>query len=243
MPTANPAAAADTRRKRREGPRIPSQGRGVARHAALLDAAEALLSAHNPDEIGLYQIAEQAGVPPASVYHFFPTKEAAFDALAQRLVLQLLATHHEPIEARRLLNWTDLFRIDVDRGRAFYNQCPPALKIFYGGFGGVDAKSIDKIAADTIAASGFDRLDRIFHMPYLKEARRFFEIRLSILDAIWTVSVRRHGFITDDYHQEAFEACIAYSRLYLPAHMERRPLLIEAAERGEALMLPFDHEA
>ena len=50
------------KRKRREGPRAPSRGRGVARYGALLDATDALLQVENPDTIGLYQIAEQAGV-------------------------------------------------------------------------------------------------------------------------------------------------------------------------------------
>ncbi|OYW87702.1 MAG: hypothetical protein B7Z22_03915 [Hyphomonas sp. 32-62-5] len=56
-----------------------------------------LLADHSPDEIGLYQIADQANVPPGSVYHFFPTKEAAFLALANRYLSGFEALTRKPI--------------------------------------------------------------------------------------------------------------------------------------------------
>ena len=59
----------------------------------------------NPDEIGPYQIAERAGVPPASVYQFFPTKEAAYQALAERYLDGLLEVHAQTIEARLIQTW------------------------------------------------------------------------------------------------------------------------------------------
>jgi len=232
--------AEEPKPRRRGGPRTPSQERGLLRFKALLDATEDLLQSNDPDAIGLYQIAERANVPAPSVYHFFPTKEAAYDALAERFVGQLLEVHNAPIEARRLDNWTDLFRIDIDRGRDFYNRHPPALKIFYGGYGGVNAKNIDRIAADKISTTNYERMNRIFHMPVLRDAERLFEVRLGILDAVWTISVRRHGHITQDYQEEAYEACLAYSRIYLPARIEQRDVLRQAAERGESLTLPFD---
>ena len=243
METPDAAATKEIKPRRREGPRTPSRGRGLLRFNALLDATESLLQSTNPDEIGLYQIAERASVPPPSAYHFFPTKEAAYDALAERFMVQLLDVHRTPIEANRLTNWTDLFLIDIDRGRDFYNRHPPALKIFYGGYGGVNAKNIDRIAADKISTSNYDRMNRIFHMPILSDTHRPFEVRLGILDAIWTLSVRRHGYITQDYQDEAMEACLAYSRVYLPARIERRDLLIQAAERGESVTLPFEPSA
>ena len=81
-----------------------------ARFQKLLDAADSLLAEQHVEQIGLYQIAEQAAVPTASVYHFFPNKEAALLALAER--------HHEALQciARAPLlpppeTWQDL--VDV----------------------------------------------------------------------------------------------------------------------------------
>jgi AcrR family transcriptional regulator len=243
MPRATATATIEPRRKRREGPRVPSRGRGILRYTALLDATEELLHVDDPDAIGLYQIAERAGVPPASAYHFFPTKEAAFVALAERYAARLVATHRTPIEASSILNWPDLFGIDARRAMDFYNANRPALKIFYGGYGGVEGRKVDRVTMEGLAQSSYARANRIFHMPYLSDTVRPFEVRLSILDAIWTSSVQRHGMITDEYHHEAYAACIAYFSLYLPGRIERRDVLVRAAERGQSIVLPFDEAA
>lgn len=240
MPSSTTADDSASKRKRREGPRTPSRGRGVARYGALLDATDALLQVENPDTIGLYQIAEQAGVPPASVYHFFPTKEAAYVALAERYLEGLMEVHRAPIEARLLGGWQDLLQIDFRRAMEFYNARPPMNKILYGGYGGIEARNIDKLFSLKLANAHYDRLDRIFHMPFMSSPGSFFENRLGILDALWSISVRRYGSITEEYLLEAQRACAAYTLVYLPQYLEPRELLVEAAARGESLTLAFD---
>lgn len=230
------------KRRRREGPRAPSRGRGILRYGALLDATDELLREEDPDAIGLYQIAERAGIPAASIYHFFPTKEAAYVALAQRYLDGILEVHRTPIEARRLNSWQDLFLVDIRRAMDFYNAHPPMCKLIYGGYGGVEARNIDKLFALKLANANYDRLNRIFQMPPMGEPEKTFEIRLAILDAIWTVSVRRNNRITEDYLDQAYLACVAYTRLFLPERVERRDTLIQAAERDESIVLPFDPE-
>lgn len=241
MATSKQSRESDTP-KRRTGPRAPSRGRGVARYKALLEATENLLASRDPDEVGLYQIAEEAGVPPPSVYHFFPTKEAAFSAVAENFTERLLDVHRRPIAASRLRTWPDLLQIDIDRARDCYNASIPALKIFYGGHGGVNAKNIDELVARKISTRSYDRLNFLFHMPPLARAPDIFEMRLAILDAIWAVSVRRHGSITEQYHRDAFEACVAFSRLHLPTYLERRAAIIDAENRGLEVRLAHDDD-
>ncbi len=230
-------------RKRGVSPRAPSRGRGILRYAALLDATAELLREQAPDAIGLYQIAERAGVPPASVYHFFPTKEAAYVALASRCSEEILDVHRTPIEARLIDSWQDLYRIDARRAMEFYNNHPPYLKIIYGGYGGVDAHNVDKVLALSFSTSSYDRLNRIFHMPVIREPEKKFEIRLGILDSVWQISVRRHGHITEEYFEESVKAAIAYARLYIPDHLEPRDLLLDAVRRGGTIELPYDGDA
>ena len=220
-------------------PRKPSRGRGVVRFEALLQATERLLQTHNPDEVGLYQIAEQAGVPPASVYHFFPTKEAAYLALFERFLEGLIEVQRQPLEARQIKSWQDLFRHDALRGMVFYNAHPAALKINYGGYGGVETRSIDILIGEKMAAKGYDRLDAIFHMPVMHDPHSRFRIRISILDAIWSLSVRKHGRITEEFFEHSMEACIAYTQTFLPTRLEPRALLIDAAKRGDMIALPY----
>ncbi len=226
--------------KKLSAPRKPSRGRGLIRYDALVDATEQLLQSEDPDEVGLYRIAEQAGVPPASVYHFFPTKEAAFTALAMRIMDQLLDVHHEPIHARDVQTWQDLFRLDSTRACSFYNNHPAGLKIFYGGYGGVDARRIDEAATAKLAHAGYARLDKLFHMPFVRNPDFKFSCRLSILDSIWSSSVQRYGLITDEYHEEAVTACLAYSRTFLPDRIEQRDEFRALVEADGTVEIPFE---
>ena len=215
----------------------------MIRYDALIDATEALLQTEDPDEVGLYRIAEQAGVPPASVYHFFPTKEAAFTALAMRIMDQLLEVHNEPIKARDVQSWQDLFRFDAARGRDFYNAHPAGLKIFYGGYGGVDARRIDEAATVKLAHASYSRLNKIFHMPYIRDPQFKFACRMGILDALWSASVQKHGLILDNYHDEAVVASIAYAKTYLPEQIEPRDDFRELIERDGFVSIPFSEFA
>lgn len=227
------------KRERPAGLRRPSRGRGVLRYQALLEATEALLLEADPDVIGLYQIAEKAGVPPASVYHFFPTKEAAYQALAERYLEGLVRMHGEPIEAARIKTWQDLSAIDQRRAMEYYNARPPMLKILYGGYGGVEARNIDLLTNDNLAKAAYRRLNRIFHVPHFPGEETKAQVALGIIDAIWTISVRLHGKITEEYYGEALAACNAYRRLYMPEYLQPRELLIETAARGGSLSLSF----
>jgi AcrR family transcriptional regulator len=239
---ASTQTAAGLPRQRREA-RAPSRNRGVLRYAALLDAADALLRSQDPDVIGLHQIAARAGVPTASAYHFFPTKEAVYTALAERYCGGILEAHRQPIEARSISTWTDLSRIDTRRAADYYNANPPALKIIYGGYGGVGARDIDKLLALKLSHAATGRLNKIFCVPNVPESEKKGEISLAILDSIWTISVRLHGYIDDDYFEEAFRATTAYRRLYLPEYLEPREILTTAAAEGRMLVLPFDDDA
>lgn len=226
--------------RRENAPRQPSRGRGLLRFEALVDATEVLLQTENPDEVGLYRIAEQAGVPPASVYHFFPTKEAAFTALANRVADRLMLVHRAPLRARDIQTWQALFQIDTGRARDFYNANPAALKIFYGGYGGVDARSVDLSIIRRISGAAYRRMDHIYHMPFIRDPARKFACRLAILDAIWAVSVQIYGRITDEYHQEALIACTAYSRQIFPEYMEMRDSFLELVESDAVITIPFE---
>ena len=226
--------------RRAGGPRQPSRGRGLLRYTALVDATEALLQTENPDEVGLYRIAEQAEVPPASVYHFFPTKEAAFTALANRVADRLMEVHRAPIRAREVQSWQALFQLDTGRARDFYNANPAALKIFYGGYGGVDARRVDESIVRRLSDASYRRMDLISHMPFIRDPALKFSCRLAILDAIWGVSVQLHGYITEEFHQEALIACTAYSRHIFPEAIELRDSFLKLVESDAMISIPFE---
>ncbi|MFH7611876.1 helix-turn-helix domain-containing protein, partial [Pseudomonas syringae pv. tagetis] len=47
------------------------QARSQARIDSILDAARTLLAEQGVASLSIYRVAERAGIPPSSVYHFF----------------------------------------------------------------------------------------------------------------------------------------------------------------------------
>lgn len=82
-----------------EGPEPP------ASRDRILDAAEALFARHGLAGAGVREIAQAAGLTPASLYNHFPGKEALYEAVLERGVrpllelLQQLSTRSHPAEA------------------------------------------------------------------------------------------------------------------------------------------------
>jgi AcrR family transcriptional regulator len=204
----------DQQVRRRAAPRTPSRTRGIVRYEALLDALEALLTDKGLDEVGLYQIAEHAEVPPASVYHFFPTQEAAFLGLAQRYMRGLDALAERPIDHAALANWQALLDRDVKLAVEYFHAHPPAMKLLLGFSGGLATQQA------------------------LRNARRVFHIAIKIIDSILVMSYLDHGLITEGYRREAVEAAISYLRQYLPQHLELRAEHLEAMALGVPVFLP-----
>jgi len=222
--------------KRNVRPRTPSRGASVIRYAALVDAVEALLQDESPEDVGLYQIAQRAGVPPASVYHFFPTKEAAFLALAQRYLEGFARLTCEPIPAENLTSWMALTAWDLRLGVTFYNTHPPASKLFLGGFGGLETRQADREYVEAAARNAHQRLGRLFHVPFLRDPQKKFHINIQIVDAVLSMSYVSHGKVTDDYRDEALSVSIAYCRTFLPERLELRTEVQEAIDGGEAMI-------
>lgn len=64
--------------------RAPRQERGKRRVDEILDAAVLLVNEVGPAAASIGEIARRAGASVGSIYHFFPTKEAIFDAIRAR---------------------------------------------------------------------------------------------------------------------------------------------------------------
>lgn len=213
-----------TDERKAAGPRRPLQERSRLRVEKLLDATDKLLAAHEPGEVGLYDIARVAKVPPASVYHFFPTKEAAFVALAERYLQRLYKVVREtPLDRKRIRHWSDVFILGSQRSFDFYNRNPVLLKLFFGGALSPEIRRRDDEYLRGLSEGGYDWLNRYFCMPYLPDPEMKFSVIWSIYDGITLTSYQRHGCVTEAYHDEMLRAIIAYCRTFLPDVLPLRP--------------------
>ena len=202
--------------------RRPSQRRSRLRFKLLLDAADALLGDKETTEVGLYDIAGAANVPPASVYHLFPTKEAAFVALAERYLIGLRNHIIRPVHSGQLRRWQDFVTLEIHRAIEYYNSNKVMSKLFFGANVIPDVRLLDVRNVERASASTYDRMNELFEMPYIYDADTKFAALIGIYDGIWMTSYARHGRITADFARESELAAIAYCETFLPAVIPQR---------------------
>jgi AcrR family transcriptional regulator len=196
--------------------RKPAQERTRLRFEALLDAADRLLLADDTSRIGLYDIAAAAGMPPASAYHLFPTKEAVFVALAQRYLEGLNAHIVQPFEPGAVESWQQFVLVEMVRAIDFYNNHPVMGKLFFGDYVLPEIRALDTQNVEAASASHYHRMNRVFHMPFVRKPELKFNALIGIYDGIWMTSYARHGRITEDFARETETAALAYCATFLP---------------------------
>lgn len=211
-------------------PARPMRRRGIERHNLLLDATERLLAESSDEDVSLAQIAEAAEVPLASVYHFFPNRNAAFVALALRFNEEIYRLSIQPLTDPEPQSWQEMLDRKHARAAAFQNSRPAALRLFLGAGVSVAVRNADFTGNARIARSRARMFDAYFHMPHVPDFAARLEISAAAMDGIWALSYGRHGLITEDFRKEATEAAITYLRRYLPEFLPRRPLTQKALE-------------
>jgi AcrR family transcriptional regulator len=77
--------------------------RGEQRRTALLDAAEQVFRKHPYDDVRVADIVTAAGTSHGTFYKYYGSKEAAFEAVVERLRAEILGTEdREPVESSHL---------------------------------------------------------------------------------------------------------------------------------------------
>ena len=196
--------------------RRPSQKRSQARVSDLLDAADRLLQDRDIADISVYDVARAAKVPPTSAYHFFPTKESVFLALAERYLQKMHASLDAPLDLDTIERWQDLVSARYWRVVEYFNASLSARKLFMGMALHSDVRKLDFQDMDTSAAGTFRSMDRYFVMPYVRDPAFKFSVSFAIHDGIWAISFAKHGYITPEFAKEGLRAALAYMSTFLP---------------------------
>ena len=212
-------------RVRQSGPlaRRPVQKRGRERFDALLDCAETLLAAEPAGSFSIYDLAARAEVPPASVYHFFPTWRAVTLALATRYTLQLAAALDQPLDRAHTSRWTDFIGARFRIATAFFNDHPVFSRLLLGGMVAPDLRALDVEAANNTSRLTYAKMSEYFVLPPLPDEFEKFTTLVAIFDGVAMASYARHGHITPHFAAEAEHAGVAYCRTFLPEHLPLRP--------------------
>lgn len=195
---------------------------GRIRRQKLLMGAKKLSETHAINDITLAAVCEEAGIPRASAYHFFPNIEAIF--LALRFlnaieILEILATV-ETVDYDRWQAYltalveccVNIFHSDQTKAKLIYDTNTPDFE------GDSFGEAIDHQIVQLV----YKRLSERYEMPNYEDIEDVLLVTYSIINGIFTLSYRRHESITDSYLQEATTASIAYLRCYLPEKLPRK---------------------
>ncbi|KUR71961.1 hypothetical protein AQZ52_07915 [Novosphingobium fuchskuhlense] len=208
--------------------RRPRQKRSQQRFEAILDSADRLLETLEPAQISIYTLAEEAGLTPPSIYHFFPDAGQVFVALAERYVREFVDLLGKPLPAN-VTTWQAFFAARYGHGRDHYNAHGAARRLLLGSGLSASIRARDLENDSVLAERSMAEFCQLFAIaPSADLVERFTEL-LVINDAIWTLSVHRYGTITIAYDEQARLAREAYARTFLPEVLPLRSPTEQAA--------------
>ena len=189
--------------------------RGRERRKLLLKAAYELLCAHPVEDVSFRDIADKAGVPEGSAYHFFANRFDVFSALAKELSDLFIEAHRRRVPSSRRKSWRALAEHLVDVGAKIYADNPPARQLLIGGKTPPEVKQADRINDRAVGNVMYEVFAEHFELPDSDEMRCAFYYFIEITDLIFTLSVIENGEITPAMLAEAKRAGTGYLGSYL----------------------------
>ncbi|WP_435171264.1 TetR/AcrR family transcriptional regulator [Falsirhodobacter sp. 1013] len=205
-----------------ETPRpIVRRKRGEERLRLLIDATDALVSEQDLETVTLQQIAQRAGIPVSSIYHFFPNREAAFIAVAK----QHLKWFDKTMGSRLVAppeSWQDFVRIRLHSSADYLNQHRSALRLLLGRHISDEMQQVNAASYLRLARARLGVLDSYFVLPSIEGLDQRFANGGLMADAVHGHSFTRHGYITEYFLDESTRAVVSYLRCYLPEYLPRR---------------------
>lgn len=196
-----------------------TQARGRARRQALLQAARVLLFERDLEQITLPAVAEQAGIPASSTYHFYADMKDLYKDLAREIAAEMTDVPLAPLAPRR---WEDLIRPYTKIAVDFYNRDTAARQLMLGPKTPPDIKRAGCAREAGFGDSLMAFIGQYFTLPDLPNPSAIFFRAIQVADALFMISVEDHGHITEEYQEDASDAMIAYLGLYLPRLLPRR---------------------
>lgn len=212
----------------RPGIRRPRQKRSQQRFEAILDAAERLLQTCEPAAVSVYALADEAQMSPPSIYHFFSDADQVLLALAERIQAEFVALLDTP-PPTRFSTWQELSASRFEQGRQAYNSNIAARRLLLGSGMSAAIRARDLETDRQVAIRSYAEFQRYFLLPDTPEMVDRFTELLVVNDALWALSVHRHGIITDAFEEQARRARVAYARTFLPEYLPMRSEIDAAA--------------
>ncbi len=199
-------------------PRASSQ----TRITQILTAARELLSEQGFSGLTIYAVAERAGIPPSSVYHFFASVPALLEALTADIHAAFRDCLLQPLEHQGLQRWQDLSHIVEQRMLAIYAADSAARQLILAQHGLTEVTQADRQHDLELGRLLQQLFERHFPLPQLPEEIDVFALAMELGDRVYARSVQLHGEVTPRLAEEGMRVFDAYLGLYLPPALPKR---------------------
>lgn len=196
-----------------------TQARGRARRAELLAAARQVLAQHPLDQVGMAVVADAAGIPLSSAYHFFGDIADLWRELARTIATQQAS---EDLDLPRVSSWQELIRASLIHHQSAFNKDPAARKLMLGPHTPPDIKNAACKEDFRFGTALWMAVKKQFLLPELADSRELFFKALLIADVFFSLSVSEHDRVTQEALDEAIMAVISYLSIYLPTQLAVR---------------------
>lgn len=193
-----------------------TQARGRARRAELLAAAQLALTHNSLDQVSMAAVAESAGIPLSSAYHFFGDITELWKELARTIATQQAS---EDLELPQSASWQELVKASLVHHQSAFNKDPAARKLMLGPHTPPDIKNAACKEDYRFGTALWLAIRSQFILPELADSRELFFKALLIADVFFSLSVSESDQVTDDALGEAILAVISYLSLYLPPQL------------------------
>lgn len=184
-------------------PRRPQRANGVARFNVLVDAAERVIGRSGVEELSIASIAAEAATPAASVYHFFPTPTAAQIAVAERHIAKVVDVVSRPVRKTGDLTPVGMLVRLMRRAAKYYNDHPVASRMILGSSKLQRVYQLDTEANSALIHTLCASMEREFGVPANPELASAIKIVITLVDAVWGLSVAEAGYINPAYAEQA----------------------------------------
>lgn len=205
-------------------PREPRQQRSKARVARILAAADALLCEGGVEAVTAHGVAERAGVPPSSVYQYFPTPGSILFALAQQYSDFVIPIFDEYVKNKDYKDWKEIIKSITYVAMEFYSKYPQSAQLVFGYSRTKEIYETDKSLNETLAKYIIEFIGKNFILPSIHEIELKFVILIELSDVLWEISIRKYGTVTEKMRHEAYIMMTSYLGNFLPDRLPIAPL-------------------
>ncbi|WP_062379388.1 TetR/AcrR family transcriptional regulator [Pseudomonas abietaniphila] len=202
-------------------PRKP-RARSQARIDSILDAARTLLASDGVASLSIYSVAERAGIPPSSVYHFFASVPALLEGLTADVHAAFRESLQQPIDHAQLNHWRDLSRLVEARMLTIYSEDAAARQLILAQHGLTEVTQADRQHDVELGNLMHALFAKHFQLPALPDDIEVFALALELADRVYARSIQLHDAITPRMAEEGQRVFDAYLGLYLPPFLPKR---------------------